>query len=181
VDSGGLATSSVYEWCSRRRSKGAIAIKGSSRSGGPIIGKGSRVDINYSGKIRKKSGIVYLLNTEDIKDRIFSKIKGEGKIHFHAETTEEYFKELTGEYRTQKTNSKGYPVSTYEKKPNQAVEKLDCCVYAYGAFSLLQKTTIKGKFFETYAKKLLNSLNSNTKKTLKSKNTMPKHPYVTHW
>ena len=181
VDSGGLATSSVYEWCSRRRGQGAIAIKGSSRSGGPIIGKGSRVDINYSGKIRKKSGIVYLLNTEDIKDRIFSKIKGEGKIHFHAETTEEYFKELMGEYRTLKTNSKGYPVSTYEKKPNQAVEKLDCCCYAYSAYSLLLKTTIKGKFFETYSKKLLNSLNSSSKNTLKSKNTMPKQSYVNQW
>ena len=180
VDSGGLATQSVYDYCMRRRGKGVIAIKGSSRSGGPIIGKGSRVDINYSGKIRKKSGIVYLLNTEDIKDRIFSKIKGEGKIHFHAETTEEYFKELTGEYRTQKTNSKGYPVSTYEKKPNQAVEKLDCCVYAYGAFSLLQKTTIKGKFFETYAKKLLNPTNPTTKNTLKSRNR-PTQSYVNQW
>jgi phage terminase large subunit GpA-like protein len=181
VDSGGLATQSVYDYCMRRKGKGVIAIKGSSRSGGPIIGKGSRVDINYSGKIRKKSGIVYLLNTEDIKDRIFSKIKGEGKIHFHAETTEEYFKELTGEYRTQKTNSKGYPVSTYEKKPNQAVEKLDCCVYAYSAYSLLLKATIKGKFFETYSKKLLNSLNSSSKNTLKLKNTMPKQSYVNQW
>jgi len=181
VDSGGLATQSVYDYCMKRRTKGVIAIKGSSRSGGPIIGKGSRVDINYSGNIRKKSGIVYLLNTEDIKDRIFSKIKGQGKIHFHAETTEEYFKELTGEYRTQKTNSKGYPVSTYEKKPNQAVEKLDCCVYAYSAYSLLLKTTIKGKFFETYANKLLNPTNSNGKNTLKSKNTMPKQSYVRNW
>ena len=181
VDSGGLATQSVYDYCMRRRGKGVIAIKGSSRSGGPIIGKGSRVDINYSGKIRKKSGIVYLLNTEDIKDRIFSKIKGEGKIHFHAETTEEYFKELTGEYRTQKTNSKGYPVSTYEKKPNQAVEKLDCCVYAYSAYSLLLKTTIKGKFFETYANKLLNSDNSDKKQRLKSNSKVTKKSYVTHW
>tara|TARA_R100000808_G_scaffold14865_1_gene34891 strand:- start:244 stop:2130 length:1887 start_codon:yes stop_codon:yes gene_type:complete len=181
VDSGGLATQSVYDYCMRRRGKGVIAIKGSSRSGGPIIGKGSRVDINYSGKIRKKSGIVYLLNTEDIKDRIFSKIKGEGKIHFHAETTEEYFKELTGEYRTQKTNSKGYPVSTYEKKPNQAVEKLDCCCYAYSAYSLLLKTTIKGKFFETYANKLLNSDNSDKKQRLKSNSKVTKKSYVTHW
>jgi phage terminase large subunit GpA-like protein len=181
VDSGGLACQSVYDYCMRRRGKGVIAIKGSSRSGGPIIGKGSRVDINYSGKIRKKSGIVYLLNTEDIKDRIFSKIKGEGKIHFHAETTEEYFKELTGEYRTQKTNSKGYPVSTYEKKPNQAVEKLDCCVYAYSAYSLLLKTTIKGKFFEEWTKKLLNSLKPSSENTLKSRNTMPKQSYVNQW
>ena len=181
VDSGGLACQSVYDYCMRRRGKGVIAIKGSSRSGGPIIGKGSRVDINYSGKIRKKSGIVYLLNTEDIKDRIFSKIKGEGKIHFHAETTEEYFKELTGEYRTQKTNSKGYPVSTYEKKPNQAVEKLDCCCYAYSAYSLLLKTTIKGKFFETYANKLLNSVNSDKKQRLKSNSKVTKKSYVTHW
>jgi len=182
VDSGGLATSSVYEWCMRRRNKGVIAIKGSSRSGGPIIGKGSRVDINYSGRVRKKSGVVYLLNTEDIKDRIFSKIKGSGKIFFHSETTSEYFKELTGEYRTQKTNSKGYPVSTYEKKPNQAVEKLDCCVYSYSAYQLLTKTAPKGKFFDIYAKKLLNPTNSSDKKTLNSKHASSKQAnFVNQW
>ena len=182
VDSGGLATSSVYEWCMRRRNKGVIAIKGSSRSGGPIIGKGSRVDINYSGRVRKKSGVVYLLNTEDIKDRIFSKIKGSGKIFFHAQTTEEYFKELTGEYRTQKTNKKGYPVSTYEKKPNQAVEKLDCCVYSYSAYQLLTKTAPKGKFFDIYAKKLLNSSNSSDKNRVLSKHTSSKQAnFVNQW
>jgi len=182
VDSGGLATSSVYDWCMRRRNKGVIAIKGSSRSGGPIIGKGSRVDINYSGRVRKKSGVVYLLNTEDIKDRIYSKIKGSGKIFFHAQTTEEYFKELTGEYRTQKTNKKGYPVSTYEKKPNQAVEKLDCCVYSYSAYQLLTKTAPKGKFFDIYAKKLLNSSNSSDKNRVLSKQASSKQAnFVNQW
>ena len=181
VDSGGLATQSVYDYCMRRRNKGVIAIKGSSRSGGPIIGKGSRVDINYSGRVRKKSGIVYLLNTEDIKDRIFSKVKGTGKIFFHAQTTEEYFKELTGEYRTQKTNSKGYPVSTYEKKPNQAVEKLDCCVYAYSAYSLLLKTAPKGQFFDICGKNLLKSLNSSNEKTLRSSNKPTQKNYVNSW
>ena len=182
VDSGGLATQSVYDYCMRRRGKGVIAIKGSSRSGGPIIGKGSRVDINYSGRVRKKSGIVYLLNTEDIKDRIFSKIKGTEKIFFHSETTEEYFKELTGEYRTQKTNSKGYPVSSYEKKPNQAVEKLDCCVYAYSVYSLLTKTAPKGKFFEICANNLLNSIKSDKRPLKDAKLTSKTYQnYVTNW
>ena len=182
VDSGGLATQSVYDYCMKRRSKGVIAIKGSSRQGGPIIGKGSRVDINYSGRVRKKSGIVYLLNTEDIKDRIFSKIKGTGKIFFHAQTTEEYFKELTGEYRTQKTNSRGYPVNTYEKKPNQAVEKLDCCVYAYSAYALLTKTAPKGQFFDICAKNLLNSVKSNKTNVKGAKiNTSKQQGYVTNW
>ena len=181
VDSGGLATQSVYDYCMKRRGKGVIAVKGSSRSGGPIIGRGSRVDINYSGRVRKKGGIVYMVNTEDIKDRIFSKIKSTGKIHFHAETSEEYFKELTGEYRTLRTNSKGYPVSTYEKKPNQAVEKLDCCVYSYAAYCLLLKTVVKGQFFANYSNKLLNSLNSGSEKTLKSKNNQQRKSYVHNW
>jgi len=181
VDSGGLATQSVYDYCTKRKGQGVIAIKGSSRGGVPLIGKGSRVDINYSGRIRKKSGVVYIINTEDIKDRIFSKIKSKEKIHFHAETTEDYFKELTGEYRTQKTNKKGYPVSTYEKKPNQAVEKLDCCVYAYAGYSLLLKTVPKGLFFTNYAKKLLNNTNLNTKNTLRSRQKPQKSSYVTNW
>ena len=122
------------------------------------------------------------MNTEDIKDRIYSKIKGSGKIFFHAQTTEEYFKELTGEYRTQKTNKKGYPVSTYEKKPNQAVEKLDCCVYSYSAYSLLLKTAPKGKFFDIYAKKLLNSSNSSDKNRVLSKHASSKQAnFVNQW
>ena len=181
VDSGGLATQSVYDYCTKRRGQGVIAIKGSSRSGVPIIGKGTKVDINYSGRVRKKSGIVYIINTEDIKDKIFSKIKSKDKIHFHAETTEEYFKELTGEYRTLKTNKKGYPVSTYEKKPNQAVEKLDCCVYAFSMYYLLLKTVPKGLFFTNYAKKLLNHTNLNTKNTLRSRQKAKKSSYVTNW
>jgi len=181
VDSGGLATQSVYDYCTKRRGQGVIAIKGSSRSGVPIIGKGTKVDINYSGRVRKKSGIVYIINTEDIKDKIFSKIKSKEKIHFHAETTEEYFKELTGEYRTLKTNKKGYPVSTYEKKPNQAVEKLDCCVYAFSMYYLLLKTVPKGLFFTNYAKKLLNETNLNTKNTLRSRQKAKKSSYVTNW
>ena len=181
VDSGGLATQSVYDYCTKRRGQGVIAIKGSSRSGVPIIGKGTKVDINYSGRVRKKSGIVYIINTEDIKDKIFSKIKSKEKIHFHAETTEEYFKELTGEYRTLKTNKKGYPVSTYEKKPNQAVEKLDCCVYAFSMYYLLLKTVPKGLFFTNYAKKLLNNTNLNTKNTLRSRQKAKKSSYVTNW
>ena len=181
VDSGGLATQSVYDYCTKRRGQGVIAIKGSSRSGVPIIGKGTKVDINYSGRVRKKSGIVYIINTEDIKDKIFSKIKSKEKIHFHAETTEEYFKELTGEYRTLKTNKRGYPVSTYEKKPNQAVEKLDCCVYAFSMYYLLLKTVPKGLFFTNYAKKLLNHTNLNTKNTLRSRQKAKKSSYVTNW
>jgi len=181
VDSGGLATQSVYDYCTKRRGQGVIAIKGSSRSGVPIIGKGTKVDINYSGRVRKKSGIVYIINTEDIKDKIFSKIKSKEKIHFHAETTEEYFKELTGEYRTLKTNKKGYPVSTYEKKPNQAVEKLDCCVYAFSMYYLLLKTVPKGLFFTNYAKKLLNNTNLNSKNTLRSNKKQLKSSYVTNW
>jgi len=181
VDSGGLATQSVYDYCIKRRGQGVIAIKSSSRSGVPIIGKGSKVDINYSGKFRKKSGIVYIINSEDIKDKIYSKIKSKEKIHFHAETTEEYFKELTGEYRTQKTNNKGYPVSTYVKKPNQDVEKLDCCVYAFAMYYLLLKTVPKGLFFTNYAKKLLNNTNLNTKNTLRSRQKPQKPSYVTNW
>ena len=88
---------------------------------------------------------------------------------------------MTGEYRTQKTNKKGYPVSTYEKKPNQAVEKLDCCVYAYAGYSLLLKTVPKGLFFTNYAKKLLNNTNLNTKNTLRSRQKPQKSSYVTNW
>ena len=47
IDSGGLASQSVYNFCRNRKGLGVIPIKGSSQSGKPAIGRGSRVDINY--------------------------------------------------------------------------------------------------------------------------------------
>jgi phage terminase large subunit GpA-like protein len=178
IDTGGLATNSVYNYCRARKGSGVIGIKGSSKAGQPAIGRGSRVDLNYRGKPIKGGVIVYMVGSDTIKDVLYSRLKFNNKLHFHAQTTEEYFKQFTGEKKVLKKSGRG---TEYVQKKNQNVEALDCAVYAYSALNHLYQRYPRAKFFQIFANKLLNPTNSNSKNTLKSKNTMPKQSYVRNW
>ena len=183
IDSGGRATHSVYNYCRQRKTKGVIPIKGSSQRNQPIIGRGSKVDINYKGQPIKQGVSLYSIGSDTIKDELFPRIKMGKGIHFHKETTEEYFKELTGEYKQSKLNSSRRRVYQYVQKKNQAVEKLDCAVYAYAAwYYLLQRMPIS-KIFPYLEKKLQNYGKKQQKKAKITKNTnMPKQGYdVFNW
>ena len=183
IDSGGRATHSVYNYCRQRKTKGVIPIKGSSQRNQPIIGRGSKVDINYKGQPIKQGVSLYSIGSDTIKDELFPRIKMGKGIHFHKETTEEYFKELTGEYKQSKLNSSRRRVYQYVQKKNQAVEKLDCAVYAYSAWNyLLQRMPIT-KIFPYLEKKLQNYGKKQQKKAKITKNTnMPKQGYdVFNW
>lgn len=183
IDSGGLSTHSVYNYCRQRKTKGVIPIKGSSQRNQPIIGRGSKVDINYKGQPIKQGVSLYSIGSDTIKDELFPRIKMGKGIHFHKETTEEYFKELTGEYKQSKLNSSRRRVYQYVQKKNQAVEKLDCAVYAYAAwYYLLQRMPIS-KIFPYLEKKLQNYGKKQQKKAKITKNTnMPKQGYdVFNW
>ena len=178
IDTGGLATNSVYNYCRARRGSGVIGIKGSSQSGQPAIGRGSKVDLNYRGKPIKGGVVVYSVGTDTIKDVLYSRLKFNNKLHFHAKTTEEFFKQLTGEKKVRKKGGVG---SKYVQKRNQKVEALDCAVYAYSALNHLYQRFPRSKFFQMFANKLLNSVNSDKKQRLKSNSKAAKKSYVTHW
>ena len=178
IDTGGLATNSVYNYCRARKGSGVIGIKGSSQSGQPAIGRGSKVDLNYRGKPIKGGVVVYSVGTDTIKDVLYSRLKFNNKLHFHAQTTEEYFKQFTGEKKVLKKSGRG---TQYVQKKNQNVEALDCAVYAYAALNHLYQRFPRGKFFQIFANKLLNSVNSDKKQRLKSNSKVTKKSYVTHW
>ena len=178
IDTGGLATNSVYNYCRARKGSGVIGIKGSSQSGQPAIGRGSRVDLNYRGKPIKGGVVVYSVGTDTIKDVLYSRLKFNNKLHFHAQTTEEYFKQFTGEKKVLKKSGRG---TQYVQKKNQNVEALDCAVYAYAALNHLYQRFPRSKFFQIFANKLLNSVNSSKKQRLKSNSKAAKKSYVTHW
>ena len=178
IDTGGLATNSVYNYCRARKGSGVIGIKGSSQSGQPAIGRGSKVDLNYRGKPIKGGVVVYMVGTDTIKDVLYSRLKFNNKLHFHAQTTEEYFKQFTGERKVLKKSGRG---TQYVQKKNQNVEALDTAVYAYAALNHLYQRYPRGKFFQMFANKLLNSVNSSKKQRLKSNSKVTKKSYVTHW
>ena len=173
-----MATQSVYNYCRQRQGLGVIGIKGSSQSGKPAIGRGSRVDVNYRGRAIKKGVVVYMVGSDTIKDVLFARLKFNDKLHFHAQTDEEYFKEFTGERRVLKKNGRG---TEYVQKKNQAVEKLDCAVYAYAALNHLYQRFPRGKIYQIFANRLLKSPNPTKENTLNSKKPTSKQGYVHKW
>jgi phage terminase large subunit GpA-like protein len=179
IDTGGLASQAVYNYCRQRQGIGVIGIKGSSQSGKPAIGRGSRVDLNYRGRAIKKGVVVYMVGSDTIKDVLFARLKFNDKLHFHAQTTEEYFKQFTGERRVLKKNGRG---TEYVQKKNQNVEALDCAVYAYAALNHLYQRFPRGKIYEIFDKKRLNSINSDKRPLNDAKiSNKPTQSYVTNW
>jgi phage terminase large subunit GpA-like protein len=144
-DSGGHNTSEVYDWCRRpRKNQLVVAIKGASTKGKPPIGKESKVDFNFKGRVIKRGASVYIVGTDGIKDTIYGRLRtntkpGAGYLHFGKAADTEYFLQLTAEKKVTKYSRAGMPNSEYIKKSNARNESLDTAVYAYAALHLLYR------------------------------------------
>lgn len=157
VDSGGHATAEVYQYARERRAQGVIAIKGQSQRNKPPIGKPSRVDINANGRTLKKGAVLYPVGSDTCKTTLFGRLKhvepGEGYLHFHATTGEEYFKQLTAEKQAIKFRN-GFPERVWVKKPNARNESLDTLVYSYAALQLLYRKYDRRTIWDQLEKRL---------------------------
>ena len=135
VDSG-AHTHAVYRYTRERRSRGVIAIKGQSQRAKAAIGKPSRVDITWRGQTMKGGGLVFPVGVDTVKTVIYARLKhtesGAGFYHWHAETTQEYFQQLTAEKQAARY-VRGMKVLDWVKKAGARNEALDCEVYAYAA------------------------------------------------
>ena len=178
IDTGGLSTNAVYNYCRQRQGLGVIGIKGSSRENQPAIGRGAKVDLNYRGRALKGGVVVYQVGTDTIKDVLFARLKFNDKLHFHAQTTEDYYKQLTGERKILKKSGRG---TQYVQKKNQNVEALDCACYAYAALNHLYQRYPRGKIWQIFANRLLNPANYSSKSRLKSRQASNKKSYVNNW
>lgn len=129
VDSGGHFTQQVYEYCAKRKARRVYAIKG-------VGGQGRLTWPKKPSKVKR--GFVYPVGVDTAKDVIYGRLKkvptpGPGYMHFDADTTEEWFEQLTSEtvvYRI----SQGRRVRLW--RPRQTgirQEGLDCTIYAYCA------------------------------------------------
>jgi len=140
IDSGGHFTHEVYAYCRDRKAKGVIAIKGQSQKGKPAIGKATKVDLNYRGKVMKSGAELYPVGSDTIKSTIYGRLKmseeGPGAYHFSGDTTDEYFNQLTAEKQITRY-VKGFPIRDWIKKSGARNEALDCEVYAYAALQWL--------------------------------------------
>jgi phage terminase large subunit GpA-like protein len=136
IDSGGAHTQDVYNFCYRRKHRNIFAIKGASRPDRPILcSKPTIVDINFRGKTEKRGAQLWFIGTDTAKDYLASRWKrtdGPGAVHFSLDLSEDYYKQLTAEYRTS-GYKRGRRVSWWEKKQQDRNEALDLMVYNLAA------------------------------------------------
>lgn len=138
VDTGGHYTSEAYHYC-RSRGAGVVAIKGSSQRNAPPLGRGSRVDVNWKGKVIKQGVQLYTIGTDALKSTIYARLRhnepGPGYIHFGQLGTEEYLRGLTAE-RLMIRHVKGFPVREWVKPSGARNEPLDLMVYSLAMIHL---------------------------------------------
>lgn len=132
IDSGGTATQEVYNFTGPRQKRNVYAIKGASRPHRPIVSsKPTLVGVNNRGQIEKHGAKMWFIGTDTAKDYLaarWKKTSGPGAVHFSKELTEDYYKQLTAEYRTT-VYKRGRPVSVWEKKQADRNEAGDLMVY----------------------------------------------------
>lgn len=136
IDSGGSHTQDVYNFAYTRRRRSVFAIKGESRPARPIIcTKPTIVDVNYRGKVERKGCQLWFIGTDTAKDYLasrWSRPAGKGAVHFSKDLPEDYYKQLTAEFRVA-VYKRGRKVSVWEKKPGDRNEALDLMVYNLAA------------------------------------------------
>jgi phage terminase large subunit GpA-like protein len=190
IDSGGLATMPVYQYCRTRLNLGVVAIKGASTRGQPPISRGKRIDINTKGKSLMGSVILYMVGSDTCKDALMGRVRhnklnkegpSPGYLHFHSETDESYFRELTAERQILKSNRSGFTVPTWVKKAGVPCERLDELVYAYAGLNLLYQRYPRSKIWLYHAKKLLNEPKKPSENKLNSKSNRSGRDYVNNW
>jgi phage terminase large subunit GpA-like protein len=194
IDSGGHYTSEVYTYARSRRGDGVFALKGQSVRNKPPIGKPSKVDISYKGKVLKNSAEVYPVGTDTIKATLFGRLKhnepGPGYIHFHAEAGHDYFKQLTAERQVVRY-VKGFAIREWKKKAGDRNEALDCFVYSFAALNFLYMRYNRATIFEQFSRKL-GSVPVNARKAepapiesayrpQRQRNARPSTSFVTNW
>jgi phage terminase large subunit GpA-like protein len=140
IDTGGSNTQAVYDY-SRRRKGFIIPVKGMSEPNKPILGKPTKQDVNHMG-VALKSGVeLYPVGPDTAKTLIYNRLKmkehGAGYVHFPADLTEDYFKQLTAETKVIEY-LRGFPKTKWVKSSGQRNEALDCMVYAVAALEYIK-------------------------------------------
>ena len=149
-------THEVYRYVRDRVSQGAVAIKGSSKRNSAAVGKGSKVDVNWRGKVLKKGVTLYMLGTDTIKTTLFGRLRHNeagGSLNFGQAADEEYFRQLTAERQALRYH-RGFPIREWVKKSGDRNEALDCAVYAYAAMLIFSRKMNRATMWEQLGEQL---------------------------
>jgi phage terminase large subunit GpA-like protein len=164
VDTGGHYTGEAYEYCRRYAKDGVVAIKGSSQRNAPVLGKGTKQDVNFKGKIIKNGVTLYMIGTHAIKRTVYSRLKieehGPGYVHFDNATSDDYLQGLTCE-RLQPRYVKGFQVLEWVKPSGARNEPLDLKVYCLAMLELLKRRYNRATFWDQLQAQVQASIGSN--------------------
>ena len=185
IDTGGHFTQETYQYVREREQLGLIGIKGMGQKGKPPLGKISKVDINFRGKVLKRGLSLYPVGVDMIKTTLHNKLKdaevGHGYIHFYPTTKPAYFEELTAERQILK-HKNGYQERVWVKKKNQANEALDEMVYAYASFQRLLQKYDRRSIYDQFAKRFDNKKPlKETKVRLNQTKSAKKSNFISNW
>lgn len=139
IDTGGHFTHQVYNFARLRERRRVLAVKGSTKYGGPIKGRASRQDVNWKGTVIKRGVKLWEVGTDTAKDLIYGRLRitepGPGRVHFSRDLGQEFYEQLTAEMRILQRTSTGDQYRWVKRRPRNEV--LDCTVYAVFAAQAL--------------------------------------------
>jgi len=141
IDSGGLHTQYVYDFCRLRSIRRIIAVKGQSQKNKPVIGKPTKVDVSLEGETIRDGAEVWPVGSDTAKDMIYNFLEidqpdADGYVHFSTELESDFYKQLTSEKKKPRY-IKGMRVYDWILPPGKRNEVLDCSVYAFAAYYML--------------------------------------------
>lgn len=131
VDSGGHFTEQVYRYCAARKRFRIWAIKG-------VGGPGRLIWPKKASRGATLRVDVWAIGVDTAKEVLYGRLKritqpGPGYLHFDADASEEYFRQLTSETLVHKV-VQGRRVRMWKPRSSGIrQEALDCMVYAYAA------------------------------------------------
>ena len=130
IDTGGHFTHDVYRYVRRVPSARKIAAtKGMDRPQMPILGRASKVDVNWQGGVIKAGVKLWMVGVNSAKDLLFARIRS-GRVHFSAELGSEWFEQLAAEHRIAKRTPHGLRHVWVKKASGARNEALDIAVGA---------------------------------------------------
>lgn len=181
IDSGGHFTNEVYQFARERQAAGVIAIKGQSQRGKPPIGKANKVDVDFKGRLLKRSLSLFPVGSDTIKTTLFGRLRhnerGAGYLHFHLETGAEYFDQITAEKQVVRF-IRGFPQREWVKKPSARNEALDCLVYAYAGLNRMYQRYDRRTIWDQLEKRLEKPVEKTKPAQLRSNE---QKPFVANW
>lgn len=138
VDAGYLPNV-VYNYA--RIHQNVIAVKGQPGPGRPVIGRPTKQDVDYEGKIIKNGVLLWPIGDFTVKTIIYNRLSQKkeaetgpeipGYIHFPIGLEDDFYQQLTAEKKITRY-VKGYPVEEWVKiQPRN--DYLDAFKYAYAA------------------------------------------------